>query len=635
MKIHIDFETRSKVNIKKAGAGRYAMDPSTEILCYAYCVDDGPVIGVWGNEYPKEFDQFIEQGAEFAAYNAFFEYMIWKYVWKKEPPVFRCTMAKVCAHGLPWPLEKAALALKTKAGKNLDGKRLINKFCVPDEYGMFLDFNDYPKDKENFVKYVEDDVIVERHIDDMLPELSDYEQGIYLLTQKINERGVHIDHELVVKAEHLANKLTEFANAKCAELTDKKLYSISQTVRLKNYLNKTYGLDLTSVASDEVQAVMGQDIEDEAKRLLAMRLEFGRSSVAKFNRATESLCPDNRIRNYLIYHGAGTGRWTSQAVQFQNLPRGGEVDVDTCIDVIKQDDAEFMAMMYERPMTALSNCVRGMVVAQTGYRLLVVDYAAIEARVLMWIVGQKDAVRCFREGQDIYVEMARVIYHNKKLTAANKAERQLGKQAVLGCGYQMGAQRFKGTCAGYGIEISDDLAETAVQSYRNTYRQVVTFWNDVNKAAIMTVRTKKAHRCGPVRFYIQGKFLYCTLPSGRNLAYYHPGIEKDLKFNSDRLFYFTQNSQTRSFKKTPTYGGKLTENIVQATARDLMADAMLRLEENNFPVVLSVHDEIICEVPKQWKTALNDMTKIMTTLPTWAKGCPIAAEGWRGKRYKK
>lgn len=637
-KVHLDFETRSRVDIKKCGAGRYCTDPSTKILCLAYAIDDGPIKHWCATGKPPIFDTLITQGYTFVAHNALFEYMIWKYVWREEPPNFMCTMSKACAHGLPWQLEKLSLALKLRETKDIEGKRLIRFFSIPNKDGKFNAPIDYLEDFRKFIEYCKQDVNVERHIDDLLPDLTDFEQEVFQLTLKINDRGLKIDEPLANAAVSLALDLSTKCNEEIKKITDNKIHSITQTVRLKNFINETYNVDMPGVSSEDIENQLTKPCPKELKKILELRSEFGRSSVAKFSRAIESCCDDGRIRNYLIYHGASTGRWTSQTVQFQNLPRGQRIDQKTCIDLIKADSPELFNYLYDKPMSALSTCIRGLIVADQEKELLVADYASIEARVLMWLVGQRDAIRLFREGQDIYVEMAKVIYRNKNLTKKNKDQRQLGKQAVLGCGYQMGSDRFKVTCANYGLDIDLDLAERAVTSYRTTYGQVPKFWNYVEDAARYAIQHKRSIKCGRVSFFLDGRFLYCQLPSGRSLAYYYPGLEeKEMPWGGKKksIYYFTMHSETKSFKKTHTYGGKLTENIVQAIARDIMASAMLRLEKQGVPVILSVHDEIICEVKKGRPHSLKNMLATMCLLPVWAKDCPISAEGWKGYRYRK
>lgn len=641
-KVYLDYETRSKVDIKVAGAGRYATDPSTEILFTTYAVDDGKPVIHDGSSYPEIFDMLIDEGYSFCAHNAFFEYMIWKHVWKTPLPRFTCTMAKCSVSGLPKNLENAAKALRLEYQKDINGRRLINKFSKPQKDGTFLSLNDFPEDKKQFHDYGTIDVLVSREIDKLLPELNETEQKVFELTLDINGRGLAVDLDLARRAKEIAEKLSEKCSLRLRELTNDHFYSIKQTVRLKQYLNTLFGLKMEDVAADTIEEILPTVKDPVARELLTLRAEYSSSSVAKFNRIIEAAGEDARVRDYLIYHGAATGRWTSQIVQFQNLPRGGEIIPESAIDILKSADADFFETMYEFPMSALTECVRGVIVAHPGHRLFVADYAAIEARVLMWLADQKDAVRMFKEGRDIYVEMAKVIHKNPNLTKENKPERQLGKQTVLGCGYQMGWEKFKNTCAGYGIAIEDDLAQTAVDAYRNTYKRVVSFWSDLEASAIHAVRHRTPVTCGPVRFFTKGRFLFCQLPSGRCLHYYQPGIEDNTTSygkTKKTLRYFAQKSgpkQSNTFKKIFTYGGKLCENITQAVARDIMADAMLRLEMCGYPVILSVHDEIVCEVPKNHKRKSAElMVGIMCDLPLWAEGCPITAEGFETERYRK
>jgi len=565
------------------------------------------------------------RGAVFVAHNAAFEQAIWENT-GYPPPEFICTMALAQSHGLPGGLGRAAKSLQLSFQKEVSGTRLINMYCKPAKDGEFRVLEG--EDLQDMMYYCAMDVEVEREIFKRLPKLNAWEQGIFQLTQKINNRGIKIDTELASKASLFAKDLIGAANERLKELTDNKFYSLSQTVRLRNYLNDQYGLSLETVGSQELEEVLPFVSDPVAKEIITLRIGFGRSSSAKFDKASGAVCDDGRVRNYLIYHGASTGRWTSHTIQLQNLPRGIDIDADTCISLIKNADPEVFNMFYPDPMGAISSCIRGLFVAEEGKTFYVVDYASIEARVLMWLAGEKKAVSLFKQGADLYVEMAKVIHNNQKLTKENKKERQLGKQAILGCGYGMGHKKFMATCLSYGMDVDETLAEKAVKAYRKMHKKVVSFWYDLESAAVQTMRTGKAHRCGPVRFTREGEFLYCQLPSKRKLAYYKPLLEEG------KLVYFTQDSQTHNFKKTNTYGGKLCENVCQAVARDIMADAMVRLETFNLPIVLSVHDEIVVEA-KQKAGRLEQVIDLMKTLPEWAQGCPIDAEGFETKRYKK
>ncbi|MBW1672056.1 MAG: hypothetical protein JRJ45_00170 [Deltaproteobacteria bacterium] len=625
MYVFVDLETRSQIDIKKCGSGAYCRDQSTEILCYCYAIEDGPIVRVAQSDVTPLLE-LKHGGAIFVAHNAAFESAIFNEVGLAGAK-FICTMALAQSHGLPGSLDRASKALQLDYQKDPMGMRLINRFCSPNRDGEYHEMDE--QEMKEMLDYCATDVEVERAIFNRLPKLSEYEQGVFELTQKINERGIKIDLDLAKSAAYISGELTHQANQRLKEITGGKFYSLKQTVRLKNYLNHEYGLDLETISSPELLEKLPFIQDEEAQEIVQLRLNFGKSSAAKFDKARHAVNDDQRVRNYLIYHGAGTGRWTSHTIQLQNLPRGIAVDPDVCIQLIKQKDASFYGAFYDDPIGALSTCIRGLFVAEEGNLLYVVDYASIEARVLAWLAGEKKALRLFEEGADAYVEMAKEIYHDPNLTKKDKPERQLGKTAVLACGYGMGPDRFFATCSSFGIEVTPELAEKAVRTYRQSNKQIVSFWYDLERAAMATLRTGKNHKCGPVRFMRGREFLYCELPSKRRLAYYKPRIEEN------QIVYFTQNSQTHSFGKTHTYGGKLCENITQAVARDIMADAMLRLEEADFPVVLSVHDEVVVEKEKGARFELQDIITIMTTLPEWAKGCPIDAEGFATERYRK
>ena len=620
--VHIDFETRSRVDIFKAGAGRYCYDPSTRILCTAWAVDDGPVRGDYSGFMPDAFVDLIKQGYVFCAHNALFEYMVWDRFWGK-PPRFIDTMAQAGMCGLPASLEKCAKALHLKFKKDMNGKFLINKLCKPRKDGTF--FAGEPQDRRDFLDYCKTDVKVEREIYHILPKLNDKEQELYHLTEKINVRGLCIDTELAEKAMIIADALKIKYNARLVELSNKTLYSLGQVQRIKKFLNNR-GLELESLNKDSITEALLTCDDPLAREVMDLRLKYSKSSVSKYDKALAGTSDDGRFRSYLIYHGASTGRWTSKSLQLHNLPRSrGTVDTNTAIKIIKKNTVEEFDFLYENPMVALTECIRGMIVAEKGKTLLVADYSAIEARVLMWLAKEQKGLSAFREGRDIYVEMAKVVDYKTP-------DRQLGKQIILGSGFGMGANKFHITCQGYGLNVDPDLAEKCIKSYRGTYKKVPAFWRHAEQAVRNVLQTGKGFILDDMKFNRDKMFLRIFLPSGRPLYYFMPGIDED-----NNIFYYTLDSQTQNFKKTYTYGGKLVENIVQATARDLMAWAMLDLERLGYPVVLSVHDEIICEVPEMFgqRKDLEIMIEIMCNLPDWAAGCPINAKGFVTERYRK
>jgi DNA polymerase len=301
-------------------------------------------------------------------------------------------------------------------------------------------------------------------------------------------------------------------------------------------------------------------------------------------------------------------------------------------------------------MLTLSACIRGLVVPSPGCKFVVIDYAAIEARVLMWAAGQEDAVAAFHRGEDQYISMAEFIYKQKGFTKdKNPKERFLGKVTILGSGFGMGHIKFQATCEAYGINLGEKtecverenkttgaiekfwyspLAKLAVDGYRAKYSKVPEFWYGMGDAALMCIKTGRTMIYGKFKFSREREFLYLELPSGRRLAYHRPGVDKD------GMYYYTEDTESFNYVKKRTYGGRLVENAIQATARDILAHGILAVEEEGFPVVMTVHDENVIEVPLEFKN-LDNVIKIMCDLPAWATSCPIDAEGFMCERYRK
>jgi DNA polymerase bacteriophage-type len=645
---HLDFETRSRVDLKKCGAGRYADDPSTQILCVCWAVDNGPVFGHVGPDMPKQIKKMSLEGYTFSAFNAIFEQLIWKYLWPEVPvPEFICTRALSAAHGLPQGLDRACKALHIGSSKDREGTRLIGKYSIPRKDGIFNELAG--EDEKKMLQYCAKDVVLSRRILQRLPLLSEIEQEVYNWTVLANLRGLTIDVNLAQKAEGIANALQNDGNKELSMLTNKRIFSVSQIARIRAYLKEVFGVQTESLDKEAIEELLLRDsLPDAARRVLELRRDLSQSSVRKFKKARMSVCSDGKIRDTLIYHGAATGRFTSQVVQFQNLPKYTVTDPKTALDLVDLGDPEVFNMSYKSPMLALSGCIRGLVMPGKGQKLAIVDYNAIEARVLMWVAGQQDVVDGFHQGRDLYVEMAQRIYRNKTLTKKNKKERTLGKVAILGLGYGMSHLKFQATCDAYGIELGEKteyderedretkkpirtyyapLAKRAVDTYRQTYTQVPRYWYSVQRAAEQCVRNAKPATVGGVTFSRPRDFLYLALPSGRRLAYHRPGIDKD------GLFYYTEDSASYTYGKKRTYGSRLVENIIQAIARDILTHGILNLEKAGFPVILTVHDENVVEVKHEKQ--LDEVIKIMCELPAWAKGCPISAEGFIADRYRK
>lgn len=637
VKVHLDFESRSRVDIWSTGAYVYSRDPSTEIMCLAYAVGDGPVkIIPWSaiQMYPlidpfEELRSLAENKEHlFYAHNALFEQLIWRHKLTQyglpNLPInrWRCTAAKALTHGLPKSLADAAFALGCTQKKDLLGRSVMLKVCIPKTDGTWNEDPDLIAQLEN---YCAQDVRAEREIDQMLPELHPSEQIVWFEDQLINQRGIEVDREALGKCLSLIEKETELLKEQIVSLTDGVLDGVSRRDAVLAYFKK-HKVNLPDFTKQTVQTALDTGIlPAHLTQVLRIRQQLGLTSTAKYIALQEAIGHENRLRDILVYHSATTGRWGGKTVQLQNLPKGTIQDTTEAVENIKSMDLEDLRFLYGNVMGLLSSCLRGMFISAPGYDLIVADYSAIEARVLMWFCGQKDAVEMFASGKDIYIAMAKVIYGKDKI---EKNERQLGKQVVLGCGYGCGVDKFKATCATYGIKITDELAERAVTSYRTTYKNVVSTWYNQERAMKTAISTGKKVSCNAVDWIPDKRFLYCELPSGRRLAYHKARIE------NDKIKYMATNSVTKHYGWSDTYSSRIVENIIQAIARDILAHAMVNAERNGYKIVLTVHDELVAEV-KENEKSVEEFIKIITELPAWAKGCPINAEGWRGKRYKK
>lgn len=647
--LNIDFETRSKADIKKVGAYRYAIDSSTVALCLAYDLGDKTPIQLWkpGQPLPSKLFTEIQNGKNVKAHNAEFEYYIWNIVCTllygfPALPIERlhCSAATAAALSMPRSLDNLAKALSAPVKKDEEGKKIMLRLSKPKKPSK-KDPSIWDNDPEKFEKlysYCKNDVLTEKVCSVPMPPLPLSEREVYLLTHKINERGVYCDIELCKTAISFIDKFETELTEKLKTHTNGKVTSAKQAIALKDWLNAN-GCPVENVQKDTItDALKMPGLSDKVKRVLRIRRELGRSSTSKYNAMLIRAGGDNRLRNTLLYHGANTGRWSGKGIQPQNYPRGTEKDLQGVFNALEFGDYDMFRASFKSPMGALSSALRGMLRAEPGKRFIAADYNAIEARVLFWLSGCKTGVDAFlavRDNEDVYTDMAEAIY-SRGITKADSNERQLGKQAVLGCGYGMGYKKFVETCAGYGMKVSEKLGKKAVETYRGKFIEVPIYWRKVESAAVTAIQLRKPIKYRNLVFYVKDGYLFIQLPSGRRLAYYKPSLKEVMKFGQPRLEirFMGENSTTRQWQRQSTYGGKLVENITQAVARDLLAEAMIRLEKNNYPIVLSVHDEIISE-RTIGEGSLEELTNLMSQLPEWAAGCPVASEGYEALRFKK
>ena len=629
MKIHIDFETRSEVDIWKSGAWAYSAHPSTSVLCMAYAIGENPVqVILRPKEMPEDLLKNI--GETFTAHNSFFEQSIWKNVLGWTKVRWECTMAKACTYGLPKSLAKIPPALGLDVRKDESGRRIMLRMSKPRTPTKNNSDTWYESDEDFklLAEYCKQDVEVERAIDNHLEDLSPLEYKVWQLDQTINFRGVQVDIDLVDRAIQLIQQNEEFQKTELYAVSGEELTDPRKVRQTLLYLQDG-GLEIDNLQKETIeQALKIEELPDDIRRVLEIRQELSMSSTAKF-KAIKNSAIDSRIRDLFVYHSASTGRWGGKLVQLQNLPRGTVEITEEHIHDIKTLNFNDFNLKYNSISRVLSSAVRGCFIAKPKHKLLVVDYASIESRVVLWLARDKESLGKYDEGCDFYLDMAEKIF-NKPVTKEDKFERSVGKVAILGCAYGMGVEKFQNTCAGYGIEISVQLAQKTVHTYRATYKDIVTFWRNQEEAFRSAIlKEELIPTFNHVDWGRDGDFILCQLPSGRFLRYHHANLK------DGSIYYKTLNSFTKQYAETKTWGGKIVENITQAVARDVMAYAMLRLEDAGYPIVMTIHDELVCEVPDTKEYSLEKMIKIMVDLPQWAKGLPLHAEGWEGYRYRK
>jgi DNA polymerase len=642
--VTIDFETRSKVDLKKCGPFKYAQDPSTSILCLAYKFSDEPEVKQWrpGLPGPTDLLDHVSAGGIVHAHNAEFEFVIWNFVGRRIgwPRVswnqLRCSAAKAAALALPRSLENLALVVNAGVEKDMEGRRLMLKLSKPRKIKGELQFVEgTEEDKKRLYDYNKKDVLAEIACEDKVIPLSDDEQKLWEFTEMVNERGMKFDRETVETAISFVEFYTKELQEELQDLTFGMVNTGKQTARLLECLRMN-GVDIPDLTAGTVKETLKRDdLSFEARRILEIRKALAMSSVSKLGAMLQVGAADNRLRGLLLYHGASTGRFSGRGVQPQNFPRGSISDVDTIFEAYKMG-YDFFKMLFPNVLAAISSSLRGMLIASEGMELFAGDFAAIEARGLLWIAEDEDGLGIFRRGEDIYKEMAGEIYKvdPKKVT---KDQRQVGKFAILALGYGMGAKKFVDTCLSFGVTITMEFAERVVAIYRNKFEKVKALWHNVNQKAIDAVKNKgTVYTYKRLSFLCRGNYLMIKLPSGRKLFYNSPKISIEVKTwgEVESLSFMSVNAKTKKWEREYTYGGKLVENIVQAICRDLMVYSMYKLESAGYKILITVHDEVVSE-RKIGEGSVKEFERLMSEAPSWAKGFPIGAEAWKGPRYKK
>jgi DNA polymerase len=662
---HIDFETRSACDLKKAGVHRYAEDPTTEILCLAWCVGDGPVRSwVPGAEDPTDLLNHILGFGIVAAHNIQFDRTIWNALAPKHWPRIDivqtdCTMARASAMGLPPALGQLGQALGLKIQKDQEGARLMMQMCKPRKLHPDgrIDWWEDADRMARLVRYCVTDVEAEREIDLALPPLSASERRMYHLDQLINERGVAVDLKQAQRALAVVEEARKRANDRMWYLTDGEVTKCSEVAKLVGWLHGR-GIACESVAKGEIEDIvlqtemLGDDAAEEAIRL---RRASSKTSTDKFKAMLASAnVRDSRVRGTLAYHSAHTGRWAGRGIQPQNFPRVDPdrdlPDVLTALDVLawnKKPDEVCTALevLTGDVMGTLSKCLRATIVAGQNKMFVGGDFSNIEGRLNAWIAGEAWKLEAFREydagtGPDLY-KLAYSRSFNVAIDKVSKADRQIGKVMELALGYQGGAGAFITMGANYGVRVTEERANELKVAWRTANSAITQSWWTLQDAAIAAVGTpgeKIEILDGKIIFLCQNGFLFCRLPSKRVISFAAPRlkvVEDSQGRNRYQVEYDGLDSQTKRWGPLRLYGGILCNNVVQGTARDVMAEAMLRAEVANYPVVLTVHDELLSEISYTTVPQADTFAAVMSELPVWAEGLPLAAAAWEDTRYVK
>lgn len=634
--LNIDIETKSGNEIKY-GVRKYVDSFDFEILLFAYSIDGGEVEVVdftKGVDVPLEVNLALtDPSVTKIAFNASFERTcISRAMGRPLPPEqWRDTMIWGMELGLPASLEQMAKYLKVPQQKDTEGKRLIRKYCIPKKDGSFCEEYD-SEDWELFKSYVAQDVRTEMSIAEELAPypIADSEWELWALDQNINDRGVGIDMDLVRAALLLDEETSAAAKEQLKTLTG--LDNPNSVMQLKKWLGEQ-GLQVQSLGKEQVSEILSDaETPNLVREALILRQATSNSSIKKYDMLNNATCQDARIHGILQFYGATrTGRWAGRLLQVQNLPRGSlkPHELATARDFVKANDMEALDMIWGDVPEVLKSLIRSALIPSDGHEFIVSDFSAIEARVIAWLAGETWVLDTFREGHDIYKATANQMFHLGGVDKVDKAMRQRGKVATLALGYQGGPGALQAMGA-LKMGIKEDELQGLVNAWRKANPKIVKFWRRVEAAAKRALEfgTKVSLRGTGISFYVRDHFLMIGLPNGRSIAYANATLE------DGRIRYEGKSMTSSTFQKLDTYGGKLVENIVQATARDVLGESMIRLEKLGYKIVAHVHDEVIIDVPKGI-TNIDEINEQMAINPEWTEGLPLAAAGFRSDFYMK
>lgn len=639
----IDIETYSDIDLINCGVYKYTDSDNFEILLFAYSVDDGETKIVdlaCGEKLPDEvIEMLLDDSITKTAFNANFERTcISKHLGiNLKPEAWKCTAVQAAMLALPLSLEGVGVVLGLDKQKMSEGKDLIRYFCSPckptkSNGGRTRNLpEDAPEKWELFKTYCIRDVDVEKQIRKKLWKypIPDREQQLYCLDQRINDRGIMVDRNLVNHAIACDLLYKDTATKRAYELSE--LENPNSVSQLKGWLTEK-GIEVDSLAKATVEELVDKT-EGDVQEMLKLRLAMSKTSVKKYEAIDRSVCRENRVHGLLQFFGANrTGRWAGRLVQIHNLPQNHISDLELARGLVADGRYDDVEMLYESTPNVLSELIRTAFVAKPGCRFIISDFSAIEARVLAWLAGEQWRIEVFQTHGKIYEASASAMFHVpiEEITKTSPL-RQKGKISELALGYggSVGAMTAMGALK---MGLSEEELPSLVTTWRNANPHITQFWWAVDEAAVKAVRDKKPSRVGRVAFEYTSGILFVTLPSGRKLSYVKPKMGVN-KFGREGITY-EGIGESKKWMRLETYGPKLVENIVQATSRDILAEAMLRLEDAGFDIVCHVHDEVVLEVP-EGVSSVDEINEIMAVNPEWTDGLPLSAAGFESPFYKK
>ena len=638
----IDIETYSDVSLPDCGVHRYAASEQFEILLFAYSLNDEPtqIIDLASGEKisDKIMEYLTDDSVIKTAYNAAFERNCINRFFglSLKPEGWRCTLVQASMLSLPLSLEGVGEALNLDKKKMSEGKDLIRYFCMPCKPtkangGRTRNLpSDAPEKWELFKTYCIRDVDVEKQIRNKLAKfpIPDREQKLYCMDQRINDRGIMVDQELIGHAVACDLLYKEMVTKKAYEISG--LENPNSVSQLKDWLNEK-GIEVDSLAKAAVEDLV-ENTQGDVAEMMKLRLAMSKTSVKKYEAMERSVCPDGRVHGLLQFYGANrTGRWAGRLVQIHNLPQNHMEDLELARSLVKEGRYDLVELLYDSTPDVLSELIRTAFVARPGCRFIVSDFSAIEARVMGYLAGEGWVMEEFRGAGKIYEQTASKMFHIpiREITKGSPY-RARGKVASLACQYggaegaliSMGALNF----------VEEEELKGLVQSWRTANPHIVNYWYEIDGAVKAAVKERKMTKVGMVTVYYQSGMLKIALPSGRVLSYVRPRMTVN-RFGSESVSYEGIGTN-RKWTRIESYGAKFCENIVQATARDVLAEAMLRLEKKGFDIVCHIHDEVVLEVP-EGTSSLEEVNEIMAVCPDWCEGLPLKAAGFESPFYKK